>query len=1642
MLCLFAFLLSVDLTGQVAFVENRGQWNAQARYHVQLNGIDAWVTDDGITYDVYSYTPAAPSVREPLANAMQTRTDAMQARPSRTGHVVRMRFEGANGRATAARADQRKGLYNYFTGNDSTKWLTNVPLYTAARINHLYSGIDALLQIQDSTLRYDLVVAPGADVAQVQMSFDGADYVRVSKLGELEIATKSGMIRQRGLRAFQTLKSGKQRDVPCRFQVVDSKTVRFALGDYDKHLALTIDPLVYSTYVGSSGYCTMLGIAVDKQGCVYGVGDVYGAGFPTTTGAYNTVGLDSNEFQSAVFKMSADGKSLVYSSFFPSGTTPNNGYRSRGIAIDADGSVVIAGTTSDASYPTTAGVVKRSHTGYTEGYITKLGPTGSALVWSTFIGGDGTETATAVALDAQGSVYVAGTSGMLSENTTFPTTAGAFMTTYKKVSTSDAFVMKLNSTCTAVIYSTLLGGNSEEILHSMAVDQQGNAYLTGFTASDTFPTSPGAFRTTYSSFFCSGFLCKLNATGTGLVYSTYIGSQTGNTNVYALCIDSSNQAIIVGTTNSTDYPTTLGALKTTLAVGAQNGYVTKFNAAGTGLIYSTLLGGSKLEHLNRVASDPAGNAYVSGYTQSTDFPTTPNAYDRTLGSANNSDACFAILGPTGASLLYSTYIGGTLNDYAQYALALDGKGGVYIGGNTNSTDYPTTTGAYQTTLGTTTPPDPPMNFFVSKFDVCTITLPRARDSAICKGASAAIGGMQATGGVAPYRYEWDPSIGLSSTMIYNPIATPTGTTEYHVSVTDALGCIVRDTIVVTVRPLPVANAGRDTSVCGNTSVTIGHLATGTSPPFGYQWTPATGLSAPTEAVTQAMPLVDTRYILRVIDANGCISFDTVQITVHGAVVADAGLDIDICPGSWANIGGVATGGTGPYTYKWTPTLGLNRTDTATPVARPATTTKYYVTVTDAMGCTGTDSVAVNVANSVSSKITVRGDVPVCAGDSVELDAGAGYSNYRWSTKQTTRAIRVTTAGKYWATFEDAGGCPGKTDTVQIDFSPLPDVQIRGAKVVCSNSALSYSVPLTVGTTYAWGMTGTTGAITSRLDTNYVDIQWGASGIATLSVRVTTANGCSDSSTLTVSVGAGLKPSVSASRSTMLCAGQSVQLDAGSGFTQYLWSTGDTTSSIVVSTPGKYTVSVHDGTGCSGTSDTITVSSKNGPSPTITSSNGDVICADSTTTLSAPSGYTSYLWSTGETTESIDVSSANSYNVTVMDVDSCFGTAAIEIRMHASPLPRISPSGEVVICDGDSVIITAPQGYASYLWNTAATSSSIVAKTAGRYSVEVVDSNGCKGLSDTMSVVVLPRSTQPTITVSGDTLFCSQADTYQWIRNDVDIVGATQQRYVTSADGYYAVRTTEAGTCPSVSDVTTIGTPRVVWFDTVSGRVGERLRLTMHIEPGLTREDAATGYSVYLHVDPSALFPHAALDVAGASSSPSAQSTSMTYGASGTISITRTIDRPLLLDSLLLFLDIEGLVTASPMNPVVLDSVILRTDLPSVGSSSLVSIAGDGLVILSGCEIGRVFGTRARLLGIQPNPVDDATVVRYKASIGAHTTLRLVDMQGQTLRTLALPAGTGDEQHVTFAIDQLAAGLYALQICDIHEVDALQLIITK
>jgi len=656
----------------LSFEANQGQVAKRVKFLARGNGYALFLTN---TEAVLSLRPPAhpqgsAAAYEPFIGQSAT------GNPSST--VVRISLVGANRTPRIRVFGELPGKSNYFIGNDRSRGLTNIPSYSKVQYENIYPGVDLVYYGSQGELEYDCVVAPRADPKLITFDLKGAREVSLDTAGNLVARIEGGEILLRRPHAYQE-SGGRREVVPAAYVLKGRDRIGFRVASYDRRRALVIDPVLsYATYLGGSGGDQGNDIAVDASGNAYVTGSTASTDFPTTTGVYQSA-LSGNG-DAFVAKLDPAGSALVYCTYL-GGRGEDSG---NSIAVDSSGNAYIGGRTGSTDFPTTAGVFQAALKGTSDAFVTKLNADGSALVYSTYLGGTSADYGGSIAVDTSGSTYVTG----VTFSGDFPVTPGVFQPTFASVTgVADAFITNLSPDGSTLVYSSFLGGTGSDQTSGVAVDGAGNAYLTGSTNSTNFPTVAPLQSTPGGG--TDAFVAKVNADGSALVFSTYLGG-SGDDQGFAIALDTSGNAYVTGSTASANFPT-VGPFQNALS-GGVDAFVSKLQGDGPALVYSTFLGGSGNDVGTSIAVDSSGNAYVTGQTASADFPkVNPVQAESAL-----SDAFVAELDSTGAAMPFSSYLGGAGNELA-YGISLDASGGIYLTGITYSRDFPTTIGAFQAT---------------------------------------------------------------------------------------------------------------------------------------------------------------------------------------------------------------------------------------------------------------------------------------------------------------------------------------------------------------------------------------------------------------------------------------------------------------------------------------------------------------------------------------------------------------------------------------------------------------------------------------------------------------------------------------------------------------------------------------------------------------------------------------------------------------------------------------------------------------------------------------------------------------------------------------------------------------------------------
>ena len=786
-----ARLLGVPLS----FEPNQGQTDSAVQFLTRGKGYALFLTPGKVVLNLERQQPASAAAKGHAPRAASVDT-------------VRMSLIGANPQAKPVGRAPQPGVVSYFMGNDPKQWRAGIPTYGKVEYPQVYPGVDLVFYGNQRQLEYDFVVSPGADPSRIAWRIDGAR-ASVDAAGDSILQAPNGPATFKKPVLYQMDGDRKTR-VPGWF-AVDGDQLRFRLGSYDHSKALIIDPVLsYASYLAGTasdriGWPTgpgnlqvgvSQGLALDSAGSVYVAGNTYSLDFPTknpyeSAPPAKVAGVPPGQWATAfVTKFSPDGGSLVYSTYL--GGNYSDGIYA--IAVDSSGSAYVTGQTSSVTFPVTSGAYQTvcAPFPYSSGpptppgncnssdwnvFVTKLNPAGTALVYSTFLGGYGSwAQGSAIAVDSAGRAYVAGIEtdtcsdklGYYTFPSCFPTTGGAVIGGTQPIGGDPqfAFVAVFDPTGAHLLYSTLYGDlnfkctiacGGDTYATAIAVDQNGYFYLAGETQAGNLPTTAGVIQPIGGGLDPNkvylqswrGFIAKFNpvtsAGGVTLAYATYLGGQTANTGDYisGIAIDSASNAYLVGYTNSTDFPVTSGAYNTVCGkngVGCSAAHVTKLNPYGTSILWSTYVGGSKsdgtdaLTFTGPIQLDSKGNIYIMGQAGLT-YPLINAVEPPATGGAM--EVLVAELDPTGSTLLFATRLGsGGLQTSYPAGLAVDSAGDIYVAGNTIGPGLITTPGAFQTTASSSTCC---YHGFVAK--IAPTPLPTLQSGTLANGATYAAGGL-------------------------------------------------------------------------------------------------------------------------------------------------------------------------------------------------------------------------------------------------------------------------------------------------------------------------------------------------------------------------------------------------------------------------------------------------------------------------------------------------------------------------------------------------------------------------------------------------------------------------------------------------------------------------------------------------------------------------------------------------------------------------------------------------------------------------------------------------------------------------------------------------------------------------------------
>lgn len=732
---------------QLPFIANAGQVHEKVRYYAHTFGGKVFITQDGeIVYSLpawstmeetsiggrkaeirgMAFAPRIPdrrifqisrpletfliSYHNPISNVAASFSDGATTpftihnqRSPRRGLALKEVFVG--GKPDAAQGEEKVVTeVNYFKGNDPSRWKRSIPAYEVVNLGEVYRGIHVKLRAYDSNIEKLFYLKPHADPKAITIRLSGAHAIGIDNTGQLEVATALGTVKFTRPIAYQEI-DGKRVEVAVDYQIRRSggggpnteislscrkseignpeseveNVYGFRVASYDKTQELIIDPLLASTYLGGVESDYGSSIAMDAARNVYVTGYTNSSDFPTTSGAFD---VSYNTGDVFVSKLNTDLTHLLASTFL--GGSSEDHVRS--IALDSKNNVYLAGQTASSNFPIIEGAYDTTKNGFYDAFLVRLSGDLTSLLSSTYLGGSTDECANAIVLD-QGGIVLCVTGRTSSKN--FPITPGSYDADYKN---GDVFIAKFDWNLTTLIASTYLGGTSNDYGNAIVIDAKRNIYVVGETWSFDFPANADAYDDSFNGGFGDAFISKLDWDLKRLLASTYLGGSTDDSGC-GIALDAYDHIYVLGQTESPDFPTTSAACDTAFHNG--DAFVSKLNDSLSKLLASTFLGGADDDIGNSIAIGPGDTIYVGGYTASSDFPTTPSAYNIHKGVLF--DAFLTRLDGGLTKILASTFLGGSSRDIAR-SFVIDQKGFIYTTGETLSLNFPVTPGAHDTSF--------------------------------------------------------------------------------------------------------------------------------------------------------------------------------------------------------------------------------------------------------------------------------------------------------------------------------------------------------------------------------------------------------------------------------------------------------------------------------------------------------------------------------------------------------------------------------------------------------------------------------------------------------------------------------------------------------------------------------------------------------------------------------------------------------------------------------------------------------------------------------------------------------------------------------------------------------------------------------
>lgn len=1266
------------------FIPNNNQWHPKVSYKVEIGGINAlYLEKNALTWHFHDLT-----ILDKLHHN-KPGTDTM----TWNNHAYQVKFLGAAPNPRISGQGKQQVYHNYFRGNDETRWAGNVPVFHGVRYKDLYNGIDMTAYSQEGNFKYDFILAPGVDPSVIQLAYEGTHGLSI-KDGNLLVETSVTQIKEQQPYAYQKI-NGEVVVVACHYQL-ENNIVSFQFPNgYDSAYPLIIDPVVVAaTISGAASDNWGFTATYDNAGNIYAGGASFDVGYPTTIGAFQT-SFGGGARDIAITKYNPDGSQQIYATYIGGSNTD----QPHSMVVDFNGQLCIYGITRSTNYPVTSSAFQTNNNGDSDIIVTKLNASGSALIGSTYLGGDSNDGINISApntndanrgeiiLDAQNNIYV--TSSSLSDD--FPVTPNAFQTT--KIGEQDVVALKLNSDLSALFWSTYIGGSSVDVGLGIRVLDNGKVIVSGMAGNQNFPIGTDGYEPNWPGGSASAFIVKLSSDGENIENSTFFGSD-GEDYSYFVDLDEDDNVHIYGQTTGTIQVTP----NTYFFNEGSKQFLAGFSEDLDQLIYSTVIGKGNSFGFDFIPVafmvDKCNGIYFSGYGAESGLPTSNDAIEPV-----GDDYFYLVkLSPNAEFFEFGTYYGNA-NHVDGGTSRFDKSGVVYQAvcscvpsGNVMNTlpNAYSQTNSLNCSIGV----------FKVDFEIETVTASAFIDAPTSGCVPLTIDFNYS--GVNGVSFEWDFGNNDTSTE-ENPSYTFTESGSYTVTqiAINPNACNERDTFQLQIDVLDNNSTLLDTLLCdGATNLFLDATTINAS----YQW--QDGSTNPTyDANGSGIYWVD-------VNIGGCARRDSFVISFFDTSTLDLGVDQVLCDENSLVLDATLPDG---ISYVWND----GTTDASLVVTSSG---NYAVTVTNSDGCQSIDDLNINF--NITPDLSLGPDTLLCNGEGLTLSPlEPNASSWSWQDGSNNPTYNITTEGLYWITVNFSNGCVG-TDSINVAYSSFPMLDLGVDQVLCDENSLTLDATLPEAVSYQWS-DGTT-------DPNLLVTMSGNSA-----VTVTNIDGCE--STDDINITFAQTPDLTLGADTLVCEGENLTLiPTTSSQAQWSWQDASTTASYTVNSEGLYWVIANFSNGCIG-ADSIYVSYS--PTPFVDFEQTNILCyGDNNGTITAitPTSITDeyqFNWSNNVILPDLTGLSPGTYQVSITNDNDC--VYETEIMIEEPDSLTVLVDYEDVSCfdeeDGAIGISAVMGGVPPYSFSLNEDSLSTILNfpnlSGGFYTLLTQDANNCTTTSE-------------------------------------------------------------------------------------------------------------------------------------------------------------------------------------------------------------------------------------------------------------------------------------------------------------------------